>query len=401
MAKQYQPKRFFRQVPNSLLEQYFNQNAVALEVGFDQLTETKIEPLYEAWLELPEDEAKKIERDFREIDFLASEGGIKAILDEARWHGEELAETFAEMESFHASAFWTFLNRDAYWTGAVLFHHADTIARSYWRKRKNVPNKPACVDEECIRQLEKTISGYFHAKEGRGKNCKVECYRRNDLDYFYAYPEDYARANIEWVGEEFQRRPHHPAFEVIFVYSQSDGTLDIYLSGDKKPVPDLQKIFAETILKADLGPDKKDEQVYDLNPLKKRDFQFVYDRAEGIEDVLVRKLRLSSAFGKKEKIILEAESTYTPLAIYDLLDKLGTAINLFDYNITQVGLKVFFAPSPVSQKSKTRSFDITYPNSCSLTQDDRDLVIRKMLAASGLEPRGSGAAEGVLTADAI
>jgi hypothetical protein len=400
MAKQYQPKRFFRQVPNSLLEQYFKRNAEALEVGFDQLTETKIEPLYEAWLELPEDEAKKIERDFREIDYLASEGGIKAILDEARWHGEELAEAFADMESFHARAFWTFLNREDYWTGAVLFHHADTIARSYWRKRKNVPNMPACVDEGSIRQLEKTISGYFHTMEGRGKNCKVECYRRNDLDYFYAYPEDYARANIEWVGDEFQRRPHHPAFEVIFVYSQGDGTLDIYLSGDKKPVPDLQKMFAETILKTDLGPDKKDEQVYDLNPLKKRDFQFVYDPAGGIEDVLVRKLRLSSAFGKKERIILEAESTYTQNSIYDLLDKLCTAINLSHYNVTQVGLKVFLTPLPQSQKSKTRSFDITFPNSCSLAQDDRDLIIRKMLAASGLEPRGA-AAEGLLTTDEL
>jgi hypothetical protein len=188
---------------------------------------------------------------------------------------------------------------------------------------------------------------------------------------------------------------------VIFVYSQNDGTLDIYLSGDKKPVPDLQKLFAESILKDSLGPDKKDEQVYDLNPLKKRDFQFVYDPAEGIENVLVRKLRLSSAFGKKERIILEAESTYTSHATYDLLDKLSTAINVSQYNITQVGLKVFFAPSKPSERSKSHSFDITYPNSCSLSQDGRDLIVRKMLAASGLEPREASAATDHLAPDAV
>src|ERR1700731_581148 len=31
-----------------------------------------------------------------------------------------------------------------------------------------------------------------------------------NLDYFFAYPEDYAQASVEWVGKEFKRRPHHP-----------------------------------------------------------------------------------------------------------------------------------------------------------------------------------------------
>jgi hypothetical protein len=85
---------------------------------------------------------------------------------------------------------------------------------SYWRKRKNVPRKPASVDALSIRQLEQNLSNYFHKMQGRGENCKVDCYKRNDLDYFFAYPEDYAQASVEWVGKEFKRRPHHPAFEI-------------------------------------------------------------------------------------------------------------------------------------------------------------------------------------------
>jgi hypothetical protein len=165
---------------------------------------------------------------------------------------------------------------------ALAFYHADTVPLSYWRKRKNVPPKPASVDALSIRQLEQNLSNYFHKMQGRGENCKVDCYNRNDLDYFFAYPEDYAQAKVEWVGKEFKRRPHHPAFEIIFVYSQNDGTLDIYLTGDRKPVPDLQGIFAGTILKAELGPDKKDERVYDLNPVRSWQFRFVYDPESGI-----------------------------------------------------------------------------------------------------------------------
>src|SRR5438132_14393324 len=109
---------------------------------------------------------------------------------------------------------------------------------------------------------------------------------------------------------------NHPDFETIFVYAQNDGTLDIYLTGDRKPVPDLQAIFADTILKAELGPDEKDERVYDLNPMRSLQFQFAYGLESGITDVAVKKLRLT-VYGKKERILLEADPTYNKHAVFD------------------------------------------------------------------------------------
>ena len=249
MARQYNPQCFFRQAPNKLLEQYFKKKGVLVEIKFKELTETKIERIYNAWLELPEKKRNDIEKDFREIDCLATEGGTKAIIDESDWHKEELGPIFSKLKSFHDRAFWTFLKRQTYWKGALQFHYADTIPLSYWRKRKNIPKKPALVDPKDIERLARAISQYFYHKQGRGKNCIVECYKRNDLDYFFAYPEDYAQANIEWVENKFERPPRTPAFEVIFVYSQTDGTLDIYFRGPVKPVlPALQKIFGEIML---------------------------------------------------------------------------------------------------------------------------------------------------------
>jgi hypothetical protein len=371
-----------------MLQRYFAARNVLLEVDFGTLTETKIEPIYQTWLKLPEDARKEIEQDFQDIDELATEGGSKAILDEARWHGEELAEQFASLTGFVEHAFWTFLERPKYWQGALAFHHADMVPYSYWRKRKNLPRKLASVNSASIRQLERNLSNYFHKMQGRGENCKVDCYRRNDLDYFFAYPEDYAQANLEWEGKDFIRRPRHPAFEIIFVYSQNDGTLEIYLSGDRKPVPDLQAIFADTILKAELGPDEKDERVYDLDPLRSRQFQFLYGPESGIADVAVKKLRLK-VHGKEERLILEADSTYNKHAVFDLLDRVTKGIPLMQMAVTQVGIKVTFAHNPTSRKASSRSFDINWPNSCSLKHDVRDLIIRKMLADSGIEPRES------------
>jgi len=385
MVQEYQPRRFFRNAPNRLLQRYFAARNVLSEVEFGALTETQVEPIYEAWLKLSDDARKEMEQDFQDIDELATEGGSKAILDEAGWHGEDLAEQFASLTGFHEHAFWAFLERPKYWLGALAFHHADRVPSSYWRKRKNLPRKPASVDAFSIRRLEQNLSNYFHKIQGRGENCKVDCYKRNDLDYFFAYPEDYAQASVEWVGKEFKRRPHHPAFEIIFVYSQSGGTRDISRPGARKPVPDLQAIFADTILKAELGPDEKDDRVYDLNPVRLRQFQFVYGPESGIANVVVKKLRLT-AYGKKERIVLEADPSYNKHAVFDLLDKVAKGISLTQMAVTQVGIKVTFAHNPTSRKPGTRAFDIGWPNSCSLRHDGRDGIIRKMLADSGIEP---------------
>src|SRR3979411_189235 len=127
MVQEYQPRRFFRNAPNPLLQRYFAARNVLSGVDFGALPEPQVEPIYEAWIKLSDDARKEMEQDFQDIDELATEGGSKAILDEARWHGEDLAERFAWLTGFHEHAFWTNLERPKYWLGALA-----------WRKRKNV-----------------------------------------------------------------------------------------------------------------------------------------------------------------------------------------------------------------------------------------------------------------------
>jgi hypothetical protein len=55
MAPEYQPRRFFRNAPNLMLQRYFAARNVLSEVDFAALTETQVEPIYEAWLKLPDD----------------------------------------------------------------------------------------------------------------------------------------------------------------------------------------------------------------------------------------------------------------------------------------------------------------------------------------------------------
>ena len=126
--------------------------------------------------------------------------------------------------------------------------------------------------------------------------------------------------------------------------------------------------------------------MYDLNPLRQKGFDFVYDAGSGIQDVAVKKLRLSSKVKKGDRITLEADAINNPDAVYELLDKVGKSIPLHLYNVTQVELAASVTVD-ADKPPKAITIRITHPNSCSLKYDELDLKLRDMLKASGIEPK--------------
>ncbi len=385
MSQQYSPRSFLRQVPNELLARYFHGRGLLLDVDFGRLGETEVEPIYLAWEALPEDERARVESDFQETHALACESGVKVILECGRASGEDLEPLLSGLEGFHHKAFWAFLERPEVFEAASRFCHVDSLYARYWRKRRGVPRVEPRVDAASLGEFEAAVSAYYRQKEGRGHSCRAEVYDRGDRKYFFVYPEDYATTVIEYRAGQFARRALRPAFELIFVYSREEGSLDVYAEGPKGTVQDLQRIFARTVLGVELGPELKAEKVYELNGFKDRNFQFVYEPADGIEGIRVKKLRLSVLGGQK-RITLEADPDKNPHAVYDLMDEALRTDNipLSIVNVTQVTLRFYFAPGGKRGRN-TLTFDITYPNSCPLKYEGRHLVARRVLVASGID----------------
>ncbi|MEX0943208.1 MAG: hypothetical protein WD002_11770 [Pseudomonadales bacterium] len=388
MASQYSHLQFFRRVPRPLLSDYFSSKGISLNIDWEKLKPSEVEPILDAFMQLDDSQQAEIEAQFQDVHALACDGGIAALVDEAAFHGDEgFADEIAKIEGHHAKVMWALMKKPDYWRGATMFLHADNVSPSYWKKRNDLPSLPPCVEEDDIQALASAISHLF-SKEGRGKNCKVEPYRRHDREYFFAYPEDFAQLGVEWVSNTLKTLAHHPAFEIIFVYCEAEGSLDIYAPRNTKAVPELQRIFSGSILKLEALPDGTiDKRVYDLAPLEDKNFNFTIAPESGIASVEVKRMRLTLKHGKNRRITLEADTQHNPKAVYDLRDSL----NLPPHFITQLGVKVTFEAQE-GKRAKTRTFNITYPNSCALNNDGLDLRIRNMLAASGIEPRLESAA---------
>lgn len=391
MARHYTNKDFFRQMPNAMLARYFQVRELFGDLDFSAMKEGKPDELFAAWLTLTEAQRNAMDAEFRGIFDMSCEKGFRAIIDEAEFQMDEdeftaWVEKLSAIPGHFERAMLVYLDHNACWKGATRFYHADTLS-SYWRKRKNLPHKKAETDDASIQELAGRIRTYFHHTEGRGNNCVVEPFRRGELEYFFAYPEDYSQQSSEWVNGEFAHRPHNPAFEVIFVYSEKEGSLDLHFRGSFKAIEPLQSMFATAILKLDeLPPDPKDARIYDLAPLLQKSFDFVPAVGSGIEKVVVKKLRLSSRIKKGDRITLEADTTANPDAVYALLEQIGKTLPMNQYNITQVEL-VASVVVDADKPAKLVKFHITHPNSCSLKYDELDLKLRDMLVASKLEPR--------------
>ena len=382
MTRHYSARSFFRQTPNDLLARYGESRGLggALDLA--------------AWLALPEDRRQGLEAEFREIFEMSCEKGTWAILDEARhrWRGDPASlgafiETLSSQPSHSHRAWVTRLNHRGCWRGATRFRQAEPLP--HWLKRKHLGHRPAAMDPSSLGHLADLIRTYFQRSEARGGHCLVEPSRRGGLDCFHAYPEDYSQQRIEWVGGELVLRQHCPAFEVVFVYSREEGSLDVNFPGPYRALEPLQEMFAAAILKLDRLPDPGDGRVYDLDPLRRRGFEFACGRGSGIESVALRLLRLSSRARRGDRITLEADDSLRPDAIHDVLEVLGERISLRLFSVTRAEL-VARVTADGEKPAGRVPICLTSPDSCSLGYGERDLKLRSMLKDSGLEPVGGG-----------
>ena len=148
MARDYSPITFFQRVPNSLLGRYFHEiHGVLREIAFDELAETRksAETIFQAFTALPEGKQAEIEAEFQDIDSMAFQGGVKALIEEATDHphyDQLFPEAINHYDSGHGKVMWTYLEHRNYWAGATSILYAENIADAFWKKRNDLHHRP-------------------------------------------------------------------------------------------------------------------------------------------------------------------------------------------------------------------------------------------------------------------
>ncbi len=394
MSHQYAPKHFLRQTNVALLQKYFADKKLLADIDWTEDVEKLVNSVSDAWHKLPGNTPVEIDRNFREIFELASTDGLKTVIEEAQQYRKiEITDELKPLDGVLNKIFHVFLYHHEVFEIATRFAHADNLHGRSWNKRKDMPKKKPDISRENLENFEKAISTYLLDTQGRGEKCQVDTYfRGRKKNYFFAYPKDYADTSVEYNADgKLERRPHSPAFEIIFAYDAEEGTLELFAKGDKNLKQALQVLFSKHILHEDLVEAKTVSAPYNLDALKQKGFVFPVDPSDGISDVRIRELCLSVVGRPNHRIIFDVGPVGKKTTQDDIYDIMQHALHEAQLPLSQVKVSSvviqmrFLNTTGSGRPHKTLSFRVSYPDSCNLKDKEEHLKAKKYLKAWNLE----------------
>ncbi len=383
MTKPFDPCKVLKHVSNSLLREFFSRRGELADVPWDDLSEHRVEPVFEAWQALPDASANQVQCILREVHALASERGVKALAEVIAEHAPARQHEFISIESQHDKALWSYLKLPKLFEMAGVFAEADGLeAAIQWRTRNSLPRGPLDVSRARIAALEAEVSAFFSTKELRGRHCHVAHHSRPcGTEYFFAYLDDYPDRDL--VFEEGCAVPVprsvRSAFQVIFAYDTVHGEFSSHAKGGKPVWDKLQQIFCRCLLDLEIDPAAPIKPVFDINGLIDPGFQLAFDAADGIDSVSITTMRVSRTFGRSS-----VEIKSDPGAGRRFADEMADwirddAIVPGAVQVRHVGIAVKLSPTDTNRASTMR-MTITAPNSCNLKgKSDRERRIGEKL----------------------
>lgn len=370
MSKHFDPRKVLKQVSNPLLREFFTRRGQLQVVAWDTLSETEMDPVFEAWQQLPEAQRKEVQVVLQDVNELGDERGLRVLSESIQgWCPEKMAQ-FTAITGRCDKALWVYLNDHDAFDQAAVFARADALASGrYWAKRNGLPPRPLVVTDQMKQDLKAALAGYYDSTEGRGRYCHVEHYPRgNGSEYFFTYMDDYPDNHLVFDDAgRMCKMPERGAFTNVFVYGSTDGTLEMFARGGRQVQGPLQVLFCKAVLGIDVDPSSPIRPAYQLDGLKDRTFPLPTEPADQIDEVQVRRLRLSVVGSPRDRIVIEARPDAGGGHIYDLMERYLDARNLpmSRVTVTQATITLKFL-SDGQHKPKTMTFDVGAPDSCNL-----------------------------------
>lgn len=371
MAKAFDPRKVLKQIANPLLRAFFvEKRGEIADVAWDELSEHKIEPIFEAWQALPERQRLVVQVILRDINELADHRGMAVLAEEILWRDAALAEEFKAQSSKQDKAMWVYLNLPDAFAEAAMFARADALAAGrHWKCRNSLPRVQLDVTSEMLTRLGDALTGFYRPMQMRGHCCKVVHYRRQgNSDYFFAYLDDYPDKHIVFDGESDEPtvRSDRYAFENVFVYNSDDGSMEVFALGGKRVWEPLQLAFCKAVLGRDVDPADPLRPTFQLDHLLKPDFPLTLEPTDGVEEARITQMRLAPR-GSRGWVEVKADPRASPNDIYRKIDNW-----LRTEKVTAEGVRVLLVAVAMRfqhegpGRTPTLRFNISAPNSSNL-----------------------------------
>lgn len=365
----FDPKKTLKKISNTLLKDYFTSRDELLEVPWDDLTEHKIDPIYEAWQALSAQQRNEVLIVLQEVEILSNDRGVTVLYEELNLIDPDLIEQVQSSKSKQDIALWVHMNAKKAFNQAVIFAHADSLTFGrYWYRRMGLPTESVTFDFERLQKIEKELMAFYCSAQMRGQRCKIEYEsRQGGNEYLFAYLEDHPDRSLGFTeeGDELTVRSGRAAFENVFVINTNQGTLEMYVRGGKKVADPLLSHICRGIWDCDVVLTAPQKPCYSLDHLLQNDYPLSTDPAWGVREARITRLRFAQRGFSGH---VEAK-TGRDSARNDIYRRLESQIQFERF--PQAGTKVLQATFQLEfdnghDKRSMMSFDVSIPNSCTL-----------------------------------
>jgi len=369
MAKPFDPRKTLKHIANPLLREFFTHRDELSDVPWDDLTEHKIDPIFEAWQALPLNTQLEVQVILRDIHELADHRGLAVLAEEVGWRIPDRMAEYEAQEGKADRAMWVYLNTPEAFAEAALFARADALAAGrQWKRRNSLPKVSLEVDAIMLGRLQDGLSGFYGPTQMRGRRCEVLHYHRHEGgDYFFAYLDDYPDKHL--VFDESSDRPvvraDRQAFQNVFVYNPDDGSMEVFAPGGRRVWEPLQSAFCHAVLGRRVDPADPMKPIYKLDHLLTPDFPLPTDPADRVEESRLKRIRLGQR-GRRDALELTVDPRDGKYEIYRKLEKLRRVGLVNDATrVFSASFELRFVHEGCGRR-KTMSFDVSTPNSCNL-----------------------------------
>jgi len=369
MAKPFDPRKVLKHIANPLLREFFTRREELLDVPWDELTEHKIEPVFEAWQALPEPQKLDVQVILRDITELADHRGVAALVELVREGCPDRAEEFASQAGEADKAMWVYLNAAELFEEAAMFARADALAAGrYWEKRNGLPKGKLKVTDAVTGRLATALTEFYGPLQMRGRYCKVAHYPRSGgAEYFFAYLDDYPGKHVVF-GDDGQpaMQSGRYAFENVFVYNSTEGTMESYAPGGRQVREPLEAAFCKAVLDVEVGPADPLRPSFTLDHLLRTDYPLVTDPHDRVVDKRITVMRLSPE-GSNGFVEIKADITGPANDIYRKIDHWLSSKHLprESSRVLKATFRLTFQHEGPG-RTPTMTFSVAVPSSCDL-----------------------------------
>ncbi len=370
MGKPFDPRKILKHISNPLLREFFTRRGELTDVPWDDLSEHKIEPIFEAWQALPERQKLEVQVILRDVSVLADHRGLAVLAEEILWRCPERADEFKAQGGHADKAMWVYLYVHEAFDEAAMFARADALeAGRYWNRRNSLPKKVITVDQAMRDRLAQALTSFYGPAQMRGRHCQVVHYQRSGgSNYFFAYLDDYPDKRLVFDGnaDEPIVRSDRYAFENMFVYNGNDGSMELYAPGGKKVWEPLQMAFCEAVLDEEVDPADPLRPSFHLDHLLTPDFPLPTDPRDGVEEARITRLRLVPP-GSGGYVEIKADPRAHRNDIYRKIERWLKAENI-PAGSTRVMQATFRVKLPHDDRGRqpVLTFDVSVPHSSNL-----------------------------------